>query len=279
MKLFGNNEVNDTDAETERVMTRLWRNAPSWRKLQQVSALNKMVDSLVRVGVLQKNPHADESAIRSEIARRKLPPHLYALAHANMKGDGVIDFLSVLTDVAATMEMAQARYVFVGSVASSRHGDPRTTNDIDVLTDLQLPQIARFIEVLGDDYYFNRAASIRKAIDNHRSFNLIHLASMIKIDVFCPAPNSIGWQTLERRQSQFTSTHEEHFVASPEDTIIAKLDWFRKGGEVSERQWTDVLGIIKMQDDILDFDYLREWAARLRVDDLLERVLREARVT
>jgi len=65
-----------------------------------------------------------------------------------------------------------------------------------------------------------------------------------------------------------------HFpIASPEDTVLAKLVWFRKGGEVSDRQWHDILGILKVQSKRLDFDYLRNWAARLSVSDLLERAM------
>lgn len=77
MKLFGNSEVNDTDAETERVMIELWRKAPAWRKIQQVFALNAMLDSLMRANIVKHNPHADETEIRRQLAKRKLPPELF----------------------------------------------------------------------------------------------------------------------------------------------------------------------------------------------------------
>ena len=81
MKLFGNSEVNDTDAETERVMIELWRKAPAWRKIGQVFALNAMLDSLMRSNIVKHNPHADETEIRRQLAKRKLPPELFVAVY------------------------------------------------------------------------------------------------------------------------------------------------------------------------------------------------------
>ncbi|MCP9492893.1 MAG: hypothetical protein MSG64_00400 [Pyrinomonadaceae bacterium MAG19_C2-C3] len=184
--------------------------------------------------------------------------------------------IEILIYVARVFEDVGARYVFVGSIASSHHGLPRATNDVDLVSDLSLGQAAPFIKAVEKDFYVNET-SVRRALQTHHSFNLIHFESSLKVDVFIPPPNGFGWQSLLRRQAEPIDESRKVFIATAEDTVLAKLDWFVKGGGTSERQWSDVSGIIKFQRDKLDYDYLREWAARLKVDDLLQRVLDEAR--
>lgn len=183
-------------------------------------------------------------------------------------------FVEVLLSVARLFEAVGARYAYVGSVASSNHGLPRATNDIDVITDLSLENSVRFIEALGEDFYFSET-SIRRALQTHKSFNLIQQELILKIDVFSVAPDSFGQTCLARRSLEpaMRGSEDKVFMITPEDTLLAKLEWFKKGGETSDRQWSDILGIIKVQGTSLDVPYLREWAAKLNVTDLLERAL------
>jgi len=119
---------------------------------------------------------------------------------------------------------------------------------------------------------------IRQAIAQRGSFNAIHDASGMKIDVFVPPVTAFARCTMERRQRlPLPSTEREVFVSSAEDIVLQKLRWFRDGGEVSQQQWRDVLGVIKLQGAVLDATHLREWAVTLGVADLLERVLTEGR--
>jgi len=113
--------------------------------------------------------------------------------------------------------------------------------------------------------------SVSRAIERGRSFNIIHLEGIFKVDVFIAA-NELGQQQLERRELHQVGAQEIWF-ASAEDTILAKLDWYRRGNEVSELQWRDIQGILGTQGSRLDFDYLRLWAARVGVLHLLERAL------
>ena len=119
--------------------------------------------------------------------------------------------------------------------------------------------------------------SIRQAIERRSSFNLIHLPTMIKVDVFLPKDRPFDQQQLARRIAQPVSpdSSETVWILTAEDAILAKLDWFRMGGEVSERQWRDILGVMKTQREALDLAYLQLWAERLGVADLLERALEE----
>lgn len=118
---------------------------------------------------------------------------------------------------------------------------------------------------------------MEQAIERHGSFNLIHLATMFKIDIFLVGPRPFDRQQLARRvgQSIDTRSGERLWILSAEDIILAKLDWFRRGGEVSERQWRDVLGVIMAQRQALDTVYLRQSAEALEVADLLDRALEE----
>jgi hypothetical protein len=133
-----------------------------------------------------------------------------------------------------------------------------------------------FLSALGDEFYADEEM-IADAIQHHSSFNLIHRETMFKVDVFVPAPRPFLKSELGRARMQTFSFEPEVSArfASPEDTILSKLEWYRMGGEVSDRQWRDILGVFKTRGDDLDLAYLRNWARELGVEDLLERVLKE----
>ena len=118
---------------------------------------------------------------------------------------------------------------------------------------------------------------MRTAAADRRSFNLIHLATMFKVDVFVSKGRPFDRSAAERAQLQALGEHTDRrfFVASAEDTVLAKLEWFRLGGETSERQWWDIIGVLKVADDA-DRAYLRRWSAALGVGDLLDRALMDA---
>ena len=152
----------------------------------------------------------------------------------------------------------------------------RTTLDVDMVADLRPEHIPALTQALRDAFYIPDEAVLREAIAQRRSFNLIHLDSMFKVDIFLPG-GPFGQQQLRRRTAERLDSESDSrlWILSPEDVILAKLDWFRQGGEVSERQWRDVVGVVKAQ-PALDEAYLREWAGVLGVADLLRRALGEA---
>lgn len=118
---------------------------------------------------------------------------------------------------------------------------------------------------------------IRDAIRRRSSFNIIHFDTMMKIDVFIPKPGLYAQEVARNVKNEILVEGERSFMlASPEDILLNKLEWYRMGGEVSDRQWNDVLGILKVQGTALDMDYVRRWAAALKVADLLERALEDA---
>jgi hypothetical protein len=153
----------------------------------------------------------------------------------------------------------------------------RTTQDADIVTEMGLEHIQPFVSSLGDEFFIDEEM-IADAIRHNSSFNIIHRETMFKVDVFIPRPRPFHKSQLARAQRQtfeFDAGISANF-ASAEDTILSKLEWYRLGGEVSERQWRDILGVLKIRADDLDVVYLRKWADELNVKNLLERALEEA---
>jgi len=133
------------------------------------------------------------------------------------------------------------------------------------------------VKNLAGEFYADLPA-ITSAIRNQSSFNLIHLETTSKVDVFVNWRQPFAEAQFARRLKKTVGQDApvELYFASAEDTVLAKLDWYRKGGEVSDRQWRDLLGVLKVQADALDGAYLEYWAKELGVADLLRRALREA---
>ncbi len=175
------------------------------------------------------------------------------------------------------LEALRIPYFIGGSLASTVHGVFRATVGADLVADLYLKHAEPLAQTLSGAFYVD-TESIREAIRHRSNFNIIHLETMFKVDVFVLKGRPFDASQFDRRSAQVVATDPERkaYVASAEDTILAKLEWYRKGGEVSEQQWRDVLGVVKEQGDRLDYDYLRQWAIQLGVADLLERALDEA---
>jgi hypothetical protein len=178
--------------------------------------------------------------------------------------------------VVEALESLGISYFIGGSFASAVHGVLRATLDADLVADLRLEHAEPLARALADAFYVD-ADAIRDAVRHRNSFNVVHLETMFKVDVFVLKDRPFDQSELARRSTQVIASDPERtaYVASAEDTILAKLEWYRMGGEISERQWGDVLGVLKAQSDRLDHDYLRHWATELQVLDLFNRALRE----
>ncbi len=185
--------------------------------------------------------------------------------------------MAVTFKVTLALEKLDIPYFISGSLASTLYGMVRTTQDSDIVADMQAEQIQPFVSSLENEFFIDDQM-IAEAIQYHTNFNIIHRESMFKVDVFIPRPRPYHQSQLERAQRQsFTADPEVSArFASAEDTILSKLEWYRLGGEVSERQWRDVLGILRTRAEALDLDYLRKWGKELKVSDLLEQLLEES---
>ena len=188
-----------------------------------------------------------------------------------------MEILEVLQRVISKLEELRIPYMVSGSAASSFHAFVRTTQDGDLVVALGLDQVEKFAAAFAPEFYLDRA-SIRRALQMGGSFILIHLESSLKIDFFPLRKRSFSQQEFSRRQPRLLLKESiaPAYVATAEDTLLSKLEWFRAGGEVSENQWKDVVGILKVQADTLDVAYLNQWARELHVEGLLEKAFKEA---
>lgn len=187
----------------------------------------------------------------------------------------LIPLATAFRQLLAILDRLEIPFLVGGSVASGSYGLPRQTNDIDILADFRNTDVDALCELLAGEFYVS-LQTVREAIRNSRAFNVIHLNGAFKFDLF-PAADEFARSELVRRRLM-TSTLPgleslEFPLASAEDTVLAKLRWFRRGGETSEHQWHDILGVLNVQAGRLDLPYLRLWAARLEIADLLDRAL------
>jgi hypothetical protein len=188
------------------------------------------------------------------------------------------DLVAAFLPVIEALDSLGVRYYVGGSVASSIHGVPRASIDADLIAELGAGHVAPLAARLSALFYLDEGR-MRDAVERRLSFNLIHLATMFKVDVFVPKGRPFDVEAIGRARFEALGESPDApkvMIASPEDTILAKLEWYRRGGESSERQWSDILGLLRVRTGRLDLPYLAKWARALGVADLLERASGQA---
>jgi hypothetical protein len=176
----------------------------------------------------------------------------------------------------SALEQAGIRYAIGGSWASTAFGEPRFTNDVDILAELTQANLALFLRLLPETFYSD-AEEAQGAIRRGKPFNVIHMPTVLKFDLFPSAAFPLGSQELDRAVSLEDTglSKEPAWFVTPEDILLAKLYWFKLGGEVSEVQWRDIEGIVRGSSGTLDRGYLERAGSQLDVRDLLHRALGE----
>jgi len=187
----------------------------------------------------------------------------------------LIDPIETALLVARHLDALDILHTIGGSIASSFAGEPRSTVDIDIVVALEERQVEALVAALSAEFYVD-ADALRRAIRTHSSANLIHQTTQMKVDLFVAGGTPLDARQLGRRARVDLGDGRCLYVHPPEDILLQKLHWYRRGGEISDRQWRDVAAIVRVQGKALDRDYLRESAGILGVSDLLERALREA---
>ena len=183
------------------------------------------------------------------------------------------DILGLAIRVGKALDAIGARYMLVGSVASSLLGDPRTTNDVDFVTALRAAQVARFCAALGEDFDVDQQA-LSDAMASGGSWNIFYSPWMSKIDLFSLGGSEFHRSQLSRSVKMIIGADQLNILRA-DDTVLSKLLWYRDGGGVSDQQWRDVLGVLRVSATSIDYQYLREWGARLGIQALLEKALGE----
>lgn len=185
------------------------------------------------------------------------------------------DVVGVVIQIARALERAGLEYVIGGSVASSIYGEPRATRDIDVAVILTEATLPRLLTELGADFAAD-AEILKEAIRGQRSANIFYLPAFMKVDLFVRGNDPYDRVEFARKTKIEPSPGEAICASSPEDNLLWKLRWFEKGGGVSDQQWRDILGVLRIVGPKLDGEYLRRWASHFGVGELLVRALSQA---
>jgi len=183
-----------------------------------------------------------------------------------------MDSYDLLRYAAETLERLSVPYLVTGSMATIIHGEARFTNDVDIVADLQKEHVDLLARAFPDPDYYCSIDALRIAVERRSQFNVIHPTSGLKIDFMVPTDDDFNRSRLSRGISiALDDLGHNAIFASPEDAILKKLQYFREGG--SEKHIRDIKGVLMIQGEAIDFDYLRIWAERLKVVEQLSLVL------
>ena len=188
----------------------------------------------------------------------------------------VTDPIGITLRLAEAFDACGIRYLVGGSLASSFSGEPRSSMDIDILVELPASRVNSLVDSLREEFQVDPDI-LRSAVSRSSSANILHRETSTKIDLFILGGTALDEEQMNRRLRLKVASNPDRYIYTytPEDILLQKLRWFRLGNEVSERQWRDVLGIIRTQGVRLDEAMLRRGAETLGVTDLLDRALRE----
>ena len=261
--------LTDTSPEAQRVLERIYRDMPISRKWQLLNDLCCFGRQLHAAGVRQRKPDATPAEVVEDWIARHVGRVPFRIAAEDVVNQPT-EMQKVVREVVTAFDRLGINYALGGSLASSIHGVNRNTADADITVEPFPGQENQLVALLGDGYYVSLDA-VRQALRDRSCFNLISTTTGYKVDVFVRKDRPFDLSVMRRRSAfhPSDSPDEPIEVVSPEDIVLLKLEWYRMGNEVSERQWSDVLGVLRTQAGRLDEAYLDHWARELGVGDLL----------
>ncbi|MBV9385334.1 MAG: hypothetical protein JOZ78_02785 [Chroococcidiopsidaceae cyanobacterium CP_BM_ER_R8_30] len=282
----------DTTPEIDRFLMLAFRQMPIWKKVHLTNEATKGLQQWALIGIRNQYPDANPAEVRFHLAVRWLGKEIAQQLYRDGEGKIVeAESISLALRMAEILDALGIPYLIGGSVASSILGEPRATLDVDIVADLQLSHVQPLVSVMTGEFFIDEMMVV-EAIEHKSSFNVIHLDTMQKVDIFILSDQPLAQSEMQRRQqlvinqrsagaasgsAPVSAQNPERLIwlSSPEDIILQKLLWYRLGHQVSDRQWRDVLGVLKVQ-ATLDFGYLAQWSETLGLENLMAQALREA---
>ncbi len=269
----------DTTPSAETRQIEFFRARTPETRLALAFELTAFAVAASRAAIRRAHPHLSELEHARLLVALQFDPQRAAQIRRAPSLEGTVAFPAAIIPVADAFDQIQVPYYITGSIAGTAYSLPRTTNDVDIVAALQARHVDAFVSMLESDYYVDRS-SVLEAIARHGSFNMTHQATGINIDVFIPADRPFDQEQFARARGHvLPGVSREVNLASAEDVLLNKLRWYELGNRVSDVQWRDVQGIIRVQGENLDISYLRRWAADLNLGGLLEAALRGERPT
>ncbi|MDL1877717.1 hypothetical protein FBQ85_21515 [Cytophagia bacterium CHB2] len=270
----------DTSPEVETQLINLWRQQTPAKKLKSLTGLGQLVKNLIFSGLRLQNPQASKRELYHQFYIRRLgrEPADKIFAHGksvsqNLEGD--MTEPQIIALAIRQLDHLKIPYYISGGVASIIYGEPRLTNDADLVIRIFPFHIPKLVQAFENEFVIS-AGAIQTALQGRRAFNMIHVDTAFKIDFYpISDDDDLEIDAFARRRLNDIGAGEV-WLASAEDVILAKLRWFRFGGEVSETQWRDVLGVLKVQGEKLDFAYLSAQAQRFGLKDLFDQAREDA---
>lgn len=266
--------LDDTEPAARRVLIETYRRMSALRKWQIIEDANQRMRILHAIGLRSREPELSDDQIHRDWLRLMFGFHVGGTRAMPPTQN---ESLQVLREVMGVFRAMGIPTAVGGSMASSLHGIPRQTQDADITAE---PFPGREVEFAAhfDEAYYVDVEMIRSAMRRRASFNVINLHMGFKVDVFIRGDRPFDLSAMQRRGPKPLSASPDDVVDvhSPEDTILMKLDWYRIGGEMSDRQWADILGVLRVQAGKLDDTYLDHWANELSLNDLLRRAREQA---
>jgi hypothetical protein len=268
--------LTDTTADAERVRLQLLREKTPPERVAIALRHSGEIIRLAKRAIERVNPEFTERQVGRRFIELQYGEELAKGVHESggSRMDGSIEIVDALRPVLHELNRLGARYYIGGSVASSSHGVGRSTLDVDVVAELDEASVISLFAKLQDKYYISQAAAL-DAVQRRSSFSLVCLATSFKIDIFVSQDREFDRSVFERASIEILGDAAplSACVATAEDILLLKLEWYRLGNENLQRQWDDLTQVVKLQGDRLDREYLHRWAEELGVTELLARLL------
>jgi hypothetical protein len=272
----------DTSIDAELLQFGQFRQLTASQKLLSLKRILQRGIKLVCWGINQQSPNCDNLTFKQLYVRKRWGEIFITYSNHNLfdaKEQLMIeDPIAIAYKIIDKLNLLNIPYYIGGSVASSLQGEIRFTEDIDLIIYLESSQIEIFIETFSSDFYVSDVA-VKDAINGvSSSFNLIDFQSLEKADIFISRNDDFSISRMNRRQLYMPEDNREKafYISTSEDTILQKLVWMKISQNESQKQWRDVLGVIKIQQERLDLQYLGQWSAYLNVTAQLKQALQES---
>ena len=271
----------DTAIDAEIYLFGLWRQMDSIKKEKLLLKVFRKASLFALTSIKSLYPNASPAEIRYLYIQKRLGFNITELLKSRLgeKELMIEDPIYLARKIADLLESIDIAYYIGGSVASSLQGEIRYTEDLDLVINIQTSQVQSVLNSFSKDFYISEIAVEDAMRGRTSSFNVIDLETTEMADMFVMRNDAFAISKMERRQLYIPIDRPKSdgiYLCSPEDTVLQKLVWYRMTKNESQRQWRDVLGVLKLQGDRLDFEYLQEWARELELSGLLETACTES---